>query len=774
MSLDAVRFQQLISDARDRRSSGAADSMVVPAHLSQMRLFMVRQGVEFFCKQDQYGQRREFLRRLNDYNELPGRLEAMIDAYLLDGKGLLYARPSKDLYRIHYFTEEQYRTYYDEDGGLEELQIIYPFQVRTQPGFGMDDLGAAPSTNNSVTMGLVSGGSTRWVMMRVLHDRIEQTITNERPQFDAAMAGRIANQTKRFVNSLGFIPGVEVFNNRGLTAGTGHGEFDWLSGYILEHDRMTRNIRKNLRFFGTPTLVSSRPKSDLLQPDEDGGRAQRATLASNSGFSGGDRRGSRSSDPGLLGADGELRIPRLIANVESTDRVQYISPDPVPGDLTGYTQQYQELIRSALGGVDDLSISSGATAYEVRTLYGRVQATAKRKARDFYEYGFCRLFSLLLMNEERLFRDSFAAAIGMKKPVPVLVERLPFNQRNPRVIQQLEATYRKQLDQFGNKLNAALEEAKQQRALPPGVIGLVPDGDTRVSWRWEGDVFELSTQELLQNSIVTRNLQELGVDSIEALQYLFPEKTPEERAAMLGGFPFRMVEATQRSVGIFVDLMRALMQVPHPAEPDLPMAADPAFDLTPYLLRSLGFLRQELSYSGTFSNADPATIPTSLSDADRVRAAAGEPTELERQRDERRAKFRTAGADGSLWQWGPMGSGVPGADGPAADSDALVPALGGTLGYDPTNPYPGTAGQLGTLAGPSSPTAAGPAMAGPNGGAAFGLGAADLAAPSNAGVPALWVDGLPGPAAGPAGGGPAAGPGSTSRPARRAGRRRRS
>jgi hypothetical protein len=67
----------------------------------------------------------------------------------------------------------------------------------------------------------------------------------------------------------------------------------------------------------------------------------------------------------------------------------------------------------------------------------------------------------------------------------------------------------------------------------------------------------LSTQELLQNSIVTRNLQELGVDSIEALQYLFPEKTPEERAAMLGGFPFRMVEATQRSIGIFIDLMRA-------------------------------------------------------------------------------------------------------------------------------------------------------------------------------------------------------------------------
>lgn len=759
MSLDAQRFQMLISDARDRRSSGIADSMIVPAHLAQMRLFMVRQGVEWFCKQDQYGQRREFLRRLVDYNELSGRLEAMIDAYLLDGRGLLYARPSKDLYRLHYFTKEQFRTYYDEEGELEEVQIIYPFRVRMQPGFGMDDFGASPSTNNSITMGGPTPGATRWVMMRVFADRIEQTITNERPEFDTAMYARIANQTKSYVNSMGFIPAVEVFNNRGLTAGTGHGEFDWLSGFILEHDRMTRNIRKNLRFFGTPTLVSSRPKTDLLEPDTDAGRPQRATIASNSGFTGLSRRSSRASDPNLLGADGELRIPRLIANVDNADRVQYISPDPVPGDLTGYAQQYQEMIRSALGGVDDLSISSGATAYEVRTLYGRVSSTAKRKARDFYEYGFCRMFSMLIMNEERLFRDSFAQALGLKKPQPVLVEMLPFNQRNPRVVQQLELEYGRRMQQFSNRFNAALEQAKEQGALPPNVIGLAPDGDTRVSWRWEGDVFELSTQEILQNSIVTRNLQELGVDSIEALQYLFPEKTPEERAAMLGGFPFRMVEATQRSVGIFVDLMRALMQVPHPAEPDLPMAADPAFDLTPYLLRSLGFLRQELSYSGTFHNADPATVPTNLSDADRVRAGSGQPTELERSRSQRGSRYRDARTGGSLWQWGPMGAGVPTDGGqPEPDTSALVPAVGGTLGFDPANPYPATGEQLGAGA-----YGAGPAGSAYGLGAGFSLGAADLAAPSNAGVPAVWADGLPGPAAAAPAGAPAGGTGRRSR-----------
>jgi hypothetical protein len=755
MALDELRFQQLLADARDRKSSGGVDSMVVPSHLAQMRLFMVRQGVEFFAKQDTYGARREFLRRTVDYNELPGRLEAMIDAFLIDGKGLLYMCPSRDLYRIHYFIKDQFRAYYDEDGQLEEIQIIYPFQVRQNPGSAMDSFsyGGNYSTNYGGATG--AGTATRWVYMRVFRDRIEQAISSERPSFDSGYHTRVLPAMRRYANSFGFIPAVEVFNNRGLAAGAGNGEFDWLSGYILEHDRMVRNIRKNLRFFGTPTLVSSRPRSDLVEADTTDGKPQRATIASNSGFKPIGQRSTRGSDPSLLGADGELRVPRLITNVEAADRVTYISPDPVPGDLTGYAAQYQELIRSALGGVDDLSISSGATAYEVRTLYGRVQATAKRKARDFYEYGFCRLFSLMIMNEERLFRDSFAYAIKLKKPAPVMPELME-QEPSPEVLQKLELEYQQAMMEYKETWDKKFAEFKEMGTLPPGVVGLIPDGDVRVNWRWEGDVFELSTQEIMQNSIVTRNLQELGVDSIEALQYLFPERTPEERAAMLGGFPFRMVEATQRSVGIFVDLTRALMSIPHPAEPDLPMAADPAFDLTPYLLRNLQFLRQELSYSGTFHNADPAAVPPDLNDADRIRAGRGEPTDMERQRQQRRDAFRTAAGGGSLWSWSPMGSGVSGPDGRAVEPDTdLAPGIGGTLAYDPTS-APGTPSpQLG------APAAAAGAPR------PLWMGAADMAAPTNR-VAATWVDGLPGPAAGPAGagatadrrpaGGPAGGP----------------
>ena len=131
-------------------------------------------------------------------------------------------------------------------------------------------------------------------------------------------------------------------------------------------------------------------------------------------------------------------------------------------------------------------------------------------------------------------------------------------------------------------IRATLESGE----MPPGVIGLVPDGSTKVTWRWMGEVFEDGTDDILNNSIVVRNLQELGVDSIEALKYLFPNKTDEERAAMLSGYPFRMVQQTQQSLNHFIGLLGSLYQLPHPQTPELPLASDPNLDITGFLYRS--------------------------------------------------------------------------------------------------------------------------------------------------------------------------------------------
>ena len=139
---------------------------------------------------------------------------------------------------------------------------------------------------------------------------------------------------------------------------------------------------------------------------------------------------------------------------------------------------------------------------------------------------------------------------------------------------------------YEGTLEVQIGEAVQARQLPPGVVGLIPDGDRAIEWR-KGPVFEDGTEDILNSSIVVRNLQELGVNSIEALRYLFPDKTDEERSAMLSGYPFRMAQATQQSLGTFLTLIENMRQVPHPQAPDLPLLADPKLDLTLYIYRAL-------------------------------------------------------------------------------------------------------------------------------------------------------------------------------------------
>ena len=72
--------------------------------------------------------------------------------------------------------------------------------------------------------------------------------------------------------------------------------------------------------------------------------------------------------------------------------------------------------------------------------------------------------------------------------------------------------------EFEQTLESTIREAVQNTNLPPGVVGLIPDGNRKVEWRWKGPVFEDGTEDILNSSIVVRNLQELGVNSIEALR----------------------------------------------------------------------------------------------------------------------------------------------------------------------------------------------------------------------------------------------------------------
>jgi len=615
-----TQFEEILNAAKERRGDLPIDTMIVASHLAQMRTFILRRGVEFYCEQDSYGKRKEFLSQLFEDNMLEMKLDSIVDYFLCDGQGLFYFRPTGDTYQILYFAKNQYRTYRNQQNELDSVALIYNFNV--QATGVMDPNFATPG----------SRGRKKWIRLKVYKDKIEQTISDEEIKFDDEGSGMPqmtgGGRTETLANTLGFIPAVELFNYIDCTGeASGRGEFDWLANQILGHDDLVRNIRKNMKFFGNPTLVSSRPKHDIVEAGDEG--TFRPTISSQAGFASTSRASTKSSAPfgGASPIDGQIKVPRVIANLEPTDRVSYMTPDSVSGDQNLYVKQYRSEIRLALGGVDDIDINLAATAYEVKTLYGRVAATGEKKARSLFTFGLCRLLSMIIKHEEYLFDESFAQAIGLEKPVIPLEEEF---EGNVEEYEKAMVKYQKAIVKFQEQREKAFRATMESGTMPNGVTGLIPDGSTKVSWRWLGEVFESDTQDILNNSIVVRNLQELGVDSIEALKYLFPGKTDEERAAMLTGYPFRMVQQTQQSISSFISLLGSLYQLPHPQTPNLPLASDPNLDITGFLYRSLEFLRKELSYSGTYKPSSAADVPDVISDADRRRSQLGLPIRNER------------------------------------------------------------------------------------------------------------------------------------------------
>ena len=641
-------FKNILTAAKERRGDLSVDSMIVSSHLSQMRMFMLRRGIEFYAEQDSYGKRREFIAKVCEHNMLEMKLDSIIDYFLCDGQGLFYFRPSGDEYQILFFPKDSYRVYRDQKNDIESVVLIYSFAVK------QENVLTPYETQDG------RGGKKKYIRLKVYKDRIEQTISNEKLEFEndaGTIVPNMPGQTETLTNSLGFIPAVEIFNHMDCTGeSSGNGEFDWLAHQILYHDELTRNIRKNLKFFGNPTLVSSRPKHDLVESGDD--NTFRPTISSQAGFApmiGGNMHSTRVSQPfGVSSIDGQIKVPRVIANLEPTDRVQYMTPDSVSGDQNLYVKQYRQEIRLALGGVDDLDIQTASTAYEIKTLYGRVAATAEKKAKAMFTYGLCKLFSMMIEVEENLFYDSFVAVVGLVKPqIPLPEEFGPDAEGYMKAAEK----YQKDIVEFTKVREDQIRATLESGVMPEGVTGLVPDGSTKVNWRWEGDVFEEGTDDILNNSIVVRNLQELGVDSIEALKYLFPQKTDEERAAMLSGYPFRMVQQTQQSLNSFIGLLGSLYQLPHPQTPDMPLASDPNLDITGFLYRSLEFLRKELSYSGSYKPTDSSTSPSKLSDADQRRSKLGLPT-----RDERAPNL--PGLNGATNNNSP-GTNLPNGSGPA-------------------------------------------------------------------------------------------------------------
>ena len=130
MQQNNSQFQEILDAAKEKRGDLPVDTMIVSSHLAQMRLFILRRGLEFFCEQDSYGGRREFLKKIYDDNMLEMKLDSIIDYFLCDGQGLFYFRPSGESYQLLYFPKDSYRAYRDQFGEIDSVELIYSFSAK--------------------------------------------------------------------------------------------------------------------------------------------------------------------------------------------------------------------------------------------------------------------------------------------------------------------------------------------------------------------------------------------------------------------------------------------------------------------------------------------------------------------------------------------------------------------------------------------------------------------------------------------------------------------
>ena len=64
------QFKEILNAAKEKRGDLPVDTMIVSSHLSQMRMFILRRGIEFYSEQDSYGGRKTFLKKVYEHNML--------------------------------------------------------------------------------------------------------------------------------------------------------------------------------------------------------------------------------------------------------------------------------------------------------------------------------------------------------------------------------------------------------------------------------------------------------------------------------------------------------------------------------------------------------------------------------------------------------------------------------------------------------------------------------------------------------------------------------
>lgn len=616
----------------------SGSSMVMLNHLTQMKMFANRQGIEFFPDQDdEQGSRMSFIQQVVSSNEMELHYDRFLESMLLSGQILIYWRPnSKGSYDIRIFDKSSFKAFYNLEQKLEKVIIRFFYYEQSGIGGSSNGAGGGLGISPSSLGGGVGQRIKKWCRMTITATEILQEFTGE-GQILSWDSGGVVAQKQVIENTLGFIPCVIAKNNSLGIGQDGVGEFEPFNIQMERLEYMQNAMEENLAFFGNPILAATRSPNELLEITsfKSPNLNKAHTLSSEAGWYGNGMESTRKSMPrNDFSAGANLRLKKVIGNISETERFQFINPPPVSVDHARYIQQAREALHFALGGIDETGIHASATAYEMKVVYGKCATTALKKARALYEYGFCKVFENMILVEENLFRKTLALAL--KKDVGLMT------------------------DEFINDLLT-----KSGGLVPDGVFGLPPLGKRKVNWRWTGPVFEDSPDDVQKRSIVVRNLQELGVRSLDALTFLFPDKTLKEKQGMLaGGYPFRYLNAVAGTTGQLLGLYGQMTQLPSQGDPSMPMASQ--MPVEPMIQKSLETIYNELSYARPTESSSSSESPytTGNSAYQQWLQSIQSSTQSSNQSSSTGSVPIPTGGYGSIpSSWGQFGQSVPSANG---------------------------------------------------------------------------------------------------------------
>jgi hypothetical protein len=598
----------------DRDGTSGSQSTVVALHCAQMREWGVRGGnVEMRPLQDESGARMKLFTRLWQHNSLQHRLDFIMDSFVSRGEVLWYFTPDNEnlgMYQIEFFTgglnhpDPQFKIYYKLGGReIEKVFVRYSYENET------------PGT-------LIK--QQRWVKIIITADWINQSESLIKPQFDASFNGGSfatyspqgdsefawMERSQKYENPFKpHLPIVLSKNNSRQLGQQGSDDFYLHQGLIETHEVLVEKAHKNLRMFSNPILITTRSANEVMQQasgwSNTWASANRYVDLGGGNYSGSTNPvdvpswGMQRSPQGMWQANtSEGSLDTIFGNVGDGERFAFIQADPVSGDQNLWIRQLRELIHWILGGVDPLSgISAGATFGEVKTLFGRVQNTADKKAEALYGHtGLAKVFERILEREERIFKSWLFATLKTNYA--------------------REFAALTSLDQLTDDISQALWQMKKERKLPlPDTnIGIVPGGDRTVIWRFTREVFNNTTREQLDLSISARNEREDGLSQEWVLRKQYPNMTDQEIKNAMSGFSPRVVQNAAAGLQILMQLFSQFMQIPDPKNPKAPWGV--SLGLPALVEQAMLTLNKEISYGRPVyepANSEPLALADIIS-----------------------------------------------------------------------------------------------------------------------------------------------------------------